>query len=259
MKRVFVAVIVSAVFVAVAILPGFALAKSTSCPLSFGLFSYEQHSRLDAETYWKCEYPVFEHSGAGEIINRALLNAVVSRTLSLEQKQAAATVKEAATAFINEHDDLMTSQKEHVLPWQSECKGEVLLDQPGLVSVSILTYAFTGGAHGMSVTQQMVFDATTSKELGLSDFFAPGFESALDKLIERRYRQIRGLSEIDPLNGEKGGLFENAIRHNENFAVTGSGIRFLYNHYEIAPYAVGQIIIDLSFDDLKEILKPLQK
>jgi hypothetical protein len=65
------------------------------------------------------------------------------------------------------------------------------------------------------------------------------------------------LSESDPLNGEKGGLFENQIRHNGNFAVTGSGIGFLYNQYDIAPYAAGQITVDLSFDELKGILKPL--
>lgn len=253
MKRFFAAL----VFFAVVILPGLAFAKSASGPLSFALYSYEQHSRISAETYWKCEYPVFDHSAVGDIINAAILKAVISRTPSPEQKPAAATVEEAANAFIKECDDLMTSQKEHAWPWQSETTGEVLLDRPGLVSVSIFTYAFTGGAHGMTVTQNMVFDATTGKQLGLTDFFAPGFESALDKLIERRYRQMRSLSENEPLNGEKGVLFENAIHHNENFAVTGSGIRFLYNQYEIAPYAAGQITIDLSFDDLKGLLKPM--
>ena len=135
--------------------------------------------------------------------------------------------------------------------------GEVLLDRPTLVTVSIDSYVFTGGAHGITKTQQLVFDAVTGKQLALADFFVSGFESALDKLIERRFRQMKGLTPTEALNGQKGGLFENTIHHNENFAVTGSGIRFVYNQYEIAPYAVGQVIIDLSFDDLKGILKPL--
>ena len=254
MKRLLAALL----FFAVAILPAFASAKSASCPLSFALYSYEQRSQINAETWWKCEYPFFEHSVAGDTINAAILKAMVSRTPSPEEKPVAATLEEAAAIFIKECDDLMTSQKEHAWPWQSETTGEVLLDRPDLVTVSLFTYAFTGGAHGMSVTQHMVFDTATGKQLGLAEFFAPGFEALLDKLIERRFRQMRGLSESDPLTGEKGGLFENVIRHNENFAVTGSGIRFLYNQYDIAPYAAGPITIDLSFDELKEILKPLQ-
>jgi len=252
MKRLFA---VFMVFAAVAMLPALASAKSAACPLSFGLYSYEQRSPLNAETYWKCDYPVFEPSPVGSIINAAILKAVVSRTPSPEQKPAAATVEAAANAFIEECEALMKDGKEHAWAWQSETTGEVLLDRPGLVSVSIFTYAFTGGAHGMTITQNMVFDTATGKQLGLVDFFTPGFESTLDKLIERRFRQMRGLSESEPLNGEKGGLFEDKIAHNDNFAITGSGIGFLYNQYDIAPYAAGQIEIDLSFDDLKEILR----
>lgn len=253
MKKLF-AVFVA--FITAALLPALGSAKSSSCPLGFGLYSYEQYSQINAQTYWKCDYPVFESSKIGDIINASILKAVVSQTPSPDSKPAAASVEAAASAFIKECDEQMNDEQVHSWPWQSETTGEVLLDQPGLVTVSIFTYAFTGGAHGMSVTQYLVFDTATGKQLGLTDIFAQGFEAQLDKLIERRFRQIRGLSETDPLNGEKGGLFENKIKHNDNFAVTGSGIRFLYNQYDIAPYAAGQITVDLSFDDLKGILKP---
>jgi len=254
MKKLFAVFMVLA---AVALLPGFASAKSSSGPLAFGMYSYEQRSLLNTDTYWKCEYPRFESSKIGDIINAAILKAVISRIPSPESQPAAANVEEAASAFIKECEELMKDKQVHSWPWQSVTSGEVLLDRRGMVTVSMLTYAFTGGAHGMTVAQYLVFDTATGKQLGLTDIFAPGFEATLDKLIERRFREIRGLSESDPLNGEKGGLFENQIRHNGNFAVTGSGIGFLYNQYDIAPYAAGQITVDLSFDELKGILKPL--
>ncbi|UWX58542.1 DUF3298 and DUF4163 domain-containing protein [Chlorobaculum sp. MV4-Y] len=254
MKKLFA---VFVVFVAMALLPVLASAKSASRPLAFGLYSYEQRSKINAETYWKCDYPVFERSKIGDIINASILKAVVSQTPSPESRPAAATIKAAASAFIKECEAMMKDEQVHSWPWQSETTGDVLLDRPGLLTVSIFTYAFTGGAHGMSVTQYLVFDTATGRLRGLKDLFRPGFEATLDKLIERRFRQMRGLSASDPLNGEKGGLFENKITHNNNFAVTGSGIRFLFNQYDIAPYAAGQISVDLSFDDLKGILKPL--
>jgi hypothetical protein len=222
------------------------------------MYSFERHSQLNAETFWRCDYPLFEHSPAGDSINAATLKEIVDRTPSFEKKSAAKTIADAATAFIREAEELQRDEKEIILPWESSVSGQVLLDLPGIVTVSIQSYAFTGGAHGMSVTQYLVFDTENGKQLGLADFFRPGFEATLDKLIDRRFRQIRGLSENDPLNSEKGGLFDDKIKHNENFAVTGSGIRFLYNQYEIAPYAVGDIEIELSFDDLRDILKPFE-
>ncbi|RXK80659.1 DUF3298/DUF4163 domain-containing protein [Chlorobaculum sp. 24CR] len=254
MKRLFA---VFMVFAAVAMLPAIASAKSAACPLSFGLYSYEQRSLVNAETYWKCDYPVFERSKAGDVINAAILKTVISRTPSPESQPAVATVEEAASAFIKECEELMKDKQAHSWPWQSVTSGEVLLDRRGMVTVSMLTYAFTGGAHGMTVAQYLVFETATGKQLGLTDIFAPGFEATLDKLIERRFRQMRGLSETEPLNSEKGGLFEDKIAHNDNFAITGSGLRFLYNQYEIAPYSAGQITVDLSFDELQAILKPL--
>jgi hypothetical protein len=222
------------------------------------MYSFERHSQLNAETFWRCDYPLFEHSPAGDSINAATLKEIIDRTPSFEKKSAAKTIADAATAFIREAEEVQRDEKEIILPWESSISGQVLLDQPGIVTVSIQSYTFTGGAHGMSVTNNMVFDTLTGKQFTLDDLFVPGFGVRLDHLIDRRFRQMHGLKPDEPLTGDKGGLFENRIVHNNNFAVTGSGIRFLYNQYEIAPYAVGDIEIDLAFDDLRDILKNLE-
>jgi hypothetical protein len=43
---------------------------------------------------------------------------------------------------------------------------------------------------------------------------------------------------------------------NGNFYITHESINYVFNPYDIAPYAVGQTEIDILFADLKEILKP---
>lgn len=227
-------------------------------PLGFGMHSFEQHSQFSAGSSWKCEYPVFEHSKAGDIINTAILKALVSRTPSSEEHPAAKSVEEAASAFLKEAGESQKSETEHAWPWESETKAQVLLDRPGIVTISIFSYAFTGGAHGMSVTSYLVYDTKTGKQLTLDDLFVRGYAKSLDRLIDQRFRQMRGLRPTEPLNDQKGGLFEDKILHNSNFAITGSGVRFLYNQYDIAPYAAGQIEIDLPFDELCELIKPLE-
>lgn len=226
------------------------------CPLSFDMRSFEKHSLIDAETWWKCDYPVFGNTKAGEIINRRILSVVASNTPSPDNAPKPASVEQAAAIFIDSFDAFVKSEPQKQMPWQSEVTGQVLFDQPGIVTVSISTYAFTGGAHGMSMTQLLVFDTGSGRQLFLKDIFIPGFEAKLDQLIERRYRQMRGMSEGEPLDGVKGGLFDTRLRHTDNFAVTGSGITFLYNPYDIAPYAAGPIRIHLSFDMIGGVLDP---
>jgi len=263
MKRLFSGVLVVTVLALLSIALGFAATPTVpavqppSGPPGFALYHFERHAASNGETRLSCDYPVFDASPAGELINKSILNAILGIIPEPVSAPPRLTLDEAATLYLGEYAKARASDKAYLYSWEAMITGEVLLERPTQVTVSIDSYVFTGGAHGMTKTQQLVFDAATGKQLALADFFAPGFESALDKLIERRFRQMKGLAANEALNGQKGGLFENAIHHNENFAVTGSGIRFVYNQYEIAPYAVGQISIDLSFDDLKGILKPL--
>jgi hypothetical protein len=101
-----------------------------------------------------------------------------------------------------------------------------------------------------------VFDIRTGRRLALEDIFAEGFEEPLNKLIDSRFRRMKGLSDTDRLDSEKGSLFENFIHFNRNFAFTGKGVSFFYNQYEIAAYAYGPTKIDLSYPELMNILNP---
>ena len=55
------------------------------------------------------------------------------------------------------------------------------------------------------------------------------------------------------------GLFENKIEANDNFYLTGKGLGFMYNPYEIGPFAMGEIDLFISFKDLDEFLQPAFK
>ena len=40
-----------------------------------------------------------------------------------------------------------------------------------------------------------------------------------------------------------------------NFILDNENIVFIYNKYEIAPYAFGDIMITVTYDELKDLLK----
>jgi hypothetical protein len=51
-------------------------------------------------------------------------------------------------------------------------------------------------------------------------------------------------------------LFENSIEPTNNFCITKKGILFLYNPYEIAAYAMGEIELFIPFEELKTVVNP---
>ena len=56
---------------------------------------------------------------------------------------------------------------------------------------------------------------------------------------------------------EAGFYFENDVfTMTPNFAITKSGLKFLYNPYEVAPYALGQQEIIIPYRDLEALIKP---
>ena len=231
-------------------------------PLSYEMKSIDkvyQNGGKDGknETYCKVSYPVFSDSDHAEAINRYLLRWIADSTAlsSVPGDSVSITIEELADNFFAEYE---TVRKEFPVSWpyQFELTGSVLLNRSGLLTVDLSYYAFTGGAHGNSYTEYFVFDTMTGKRLGLNDVFEEGFEERLNKLIDSRYRQMKGLSPTERLDGEKGMLFENYIHFNNNIALTGRGVSFFYNNYEIAPYAVGPTKIDLPYSELKVILRP---
>lgn len=121
-----------------------------------------------------------------------------------------------------------------------------------LLTYYILTYAFTGGAHGLETHDYYSIDLKKGKKIQLNDIIMPGTESKLISLLTRKLKEIIGLSSDQKLT--EFGYFSDEVKPNENFYVTKNGIGFFYNHYELAPYSFGLTDIFLSYTELKGIV-----
>jgi hypothetical protein len=130
----------------------------------------------------------------------------------------------------------------------------ILFQTSKLVTLAFDNYAYTGGAHGNYGTEFKVLDLTKNKSLALADILTEGGIAKLQPKLEASFRKQFNLQPGDSLTD--GGLFENKIEPNDNICVTGSGLEFVYNPYEIGPYAMGEIELFIPFTELTEYLKP---
>lgn len=122
----------------------------------------------------------------------------------------------------------------------------------------LLTYRFymeefTGGAHPVYFTYFQNIDLRTLKQIELNDLLIGEYDEELTDMLISQLMEDVGASTQDELEEFGYGTTADIIP-TENFKLTPGGISFLYNIYEIAPYVLGPIEIDLSFKQLEPIL-----
>jgi len=141
------------------------------------------------------------------------------------------------------------------LNWDLYKLMHVVYNDRDLLSFYIDSYAFTGGAHGLGAQDYTVIHMKTGKTVTAADLFIKNFEAALSSILTSKLKKTEKLLPSDKLS-EKAEYFLDEIPPNSNFYITGTGIGFFYNHYEIAPYSHGFTDIFLTFDELRPVINP---
>ena len=137
--------------------------------------------------------------------------------------------------------------------WEMIATSYININMNDLLVYRTDNYGYTGGAHGMGISRFIVFDIKEMKQLALADIFDNGFEDELSKLLEHKYRRNYFLGPEQPLT--EAGLFEDYIPPSNNFYLTINSIGFYYNPYDLAPYAMGSISINLTYEEVLPLIK----
>lgn len=125
-----------------------------------------------------------------------------------------------------------------------------LFQNAGLLTYEATRYIFTGGAHGMSSTVCWVFDLETGNQLTEDDIFVSNVFTDLTDLLRTALHTDLAARNLSPDD-----FFIDQVQPNGNFAVTGEGIYYQFNPYDIAPYAMGDTRLLLAPAVLKPLLR----
>lgn len=114
---------------------------------------------------------------------------------------------------------------------------------------------YAGAVHGNYGTGFYNIDRRTKTLLRESDYFVEDYAAQLTKILQRRLLigyKVKTLEELE----EKEGISAMDLTPNDNCSIGPKGLTYIYNPYEIAPYAVGQVTIFVPYEDLQPILRP---
>ncbi len=131
---------------------------------------------------------------------------------------------------------------------------KVETDTLGIFAVEFFEYSFYGGAHPNTSTTFSNINLENGKEIKLDEILSDGFENEINKIGERNFRQVKQLKPDEDLQ-EAGFWFdENGFRLNNNFLITKKGLKFFFNPYEIAPYALGVTELLIEYSELMNLI-----
>lgn len=115
-------------------------------------------------------------------------------------------------------------------------------------------YSFTGGAHGYGYTLIFNYSLLTGALVHEEDLFVDDYFEPLHRLlVEALIHQTENVESERALRAM--GFSVEDIVPNDNFYVTEDGLVYIYNPYDIAPYAMGRIDIHLSRTSLEPYLR----
>jgi uncharacterized protein len=125
------------------------------------------------------------------------------------------------------------------------------------VSVAINYRTYTGGAHGYSATNCSLVDVRSGKLIGLGDVFVPGdqwlkrmVELVRDDLKDQFVDRPGNDFSLEPENMAK------LLRQGQRYLFRDDNtLEVIFNPYEVGPYVAGPYSVEISYDDLRSVIR----
>lgn len=186
-------------------------------------------------------------------VRQNINNAIIAQVFDMEGGEG--TLEETAIRYrenlIDEYMNENAVLENGVRTWEDRLSGSFREKVKNYMNYQVSYYSFRGGAHGIQTLSNIVFDAKTGEQVKEADMFAPGYEQPVAQLLRLAVKS--SMEEEDPELMQLVNL--EAVLPNGNFSVHTDGVEWLFQPYEVGPYALGIVTATLSWEELKPFLK----
>lgn len=123
----------------------------------------------------------------------------------------------------------------HFLPYEALETYKVTYNNGKLLSIPVVFYTYTGGAHGNTLQEPYNFDLETGEKLTLKDIFKEGsnYKDILKDVIKSSIEENPDIYFDDAINTV------DKLSDNQHFYITNDNLVIFYDLYELAPYSSG--------------------
>lgn len=123
---------------------------------------------------------------------------------------------------------------------------ELKTNERNVLSLTLVNFAYSGGAHGLTVVVPLTFNVLTGKTYQLKDLFKKdsNYVSVLSKIVGAQIKE----RDIMVLGEYKG------IKPDQDFYIADKSLVLFYQLYDLAPYAYGIPYFPISIYAIQDII-----
>lgn len=174
-------------------------------------------------------------------------NAIMVQAFDMETPEG--TLEEAALryreALIDEYLDQADAS------WEDQLFGIFLKDYRQWKNYLLTYFNYRGGAHGIETLSQLVFNRRTGEILTEAAFFADDYVQGITPLLKEAVKRTMEEEAPDLLD-----LVEmDAVAPNGNFSFNSNGVEWIFQPYEVGPYALGPISATVPWNELEPFIR----
>lgn len=186
----------------------------------------------------------------------SLINAVYADS-------SATTIDQTLSALANRPEGIESFKMQPVdsvptstpaMVYQRMTSASVISFNTDYIVYAINTYAYSGGAHGISESHYINYDINSGKVINFENAFIPNYENKLLDAIKSSLMQQFSVTDLDGLQNR--GIFTDQLFVSHNIYLSGYDMVFHYNPYDIGPYALGSIDVRVPYYTIEELLTP---
>jgi len=237
------------------------LVEDYSKSISFKMTSLKDSTKLFKN---KKESPQAVFSEMFVEVNRVPQGSNLAKIKELVQKKQELTTSKTIEQVIeNNKNDYFKEYLEdnadfdqeysHMANWERQYGVNVLFNDNYFATLAFSVYQYSGGAHGGYSENFLVIDIKNGKEIKLNDIFDKNALVTLQKRILKKAYAYTNSENVTSL--QDAGYLVNKIEVTYNFSLNARGITFVYQQYEISPYAMGMPSFSFSWEEIKDIIK----
>ena len=189
----------------------------------------------------QCLYKQNTHNREIEIINKTISDDI------LKFKEE---IKVYSKSYKDEYEKNPNKDEYTKYKYEAYTNYEIKYNKNNIISIPVVYYQFTGGAHGMSELKTYNYDLVKGKEIQLKDLFKEDcrYKDIINKEIQDNIEK----NQQDYFKGYDG--FK-GISENQKFYIEENGIVVYFGQYEIAPYSTGIPEFKIPWDKISDCLK----
>ncbi len=220
--------------------------------ISFDMLSFSNEKDIDAPLVIINVPKATNDNKVSKVINNTIEERIIALLIFPEDVKVN-NINEAIKSFKTEFYDVKEKFEDHSARWEAKVNGEILFENNTILTIVLKSYVYTGGAHGYESTSFLNFDKEKGKYITNEELFIDN--DAFLELANIKFRKQEKIPLDVPIN-DTGFMFEEEkFTLPKNIGFTKKGVKLLYNAYEVASYADGQIEVVIPYAEVKEILK----